>query len=348
MRRTAVVTILTATFTCLADGLGPATAVASAPVQDEAKTAPLPTAKEVVAMMIKAQGGEEALAKHPTASMTGKFSMPAMGMGGPMSIKTSKGSMRIEIDITGFGKSLQGYTDGVAWSIDPASGAQLLEGSMLESMKRQANSRGDLDLFKMWDSVKVTGRERFADTDCVLLELKSGKDREVRLIDEKTGRMVASRTVQSSPMGEIPIVTTIEAWKDFDGLNVPVRMSMAMMGQKQVIEVDKMDFAEIPPAEFALPPAIKALVADKKARAAESKTVTDSDSSSSSDSASSSDSSSSKDSSSSSDSSSSKDSSSSSDSSSSKSGSSKSGSSKSGSSKSGSSKSGSSRSGGGE
>ena len=277
MRRTAAITVLTATFTCIVGGLASATAAVSIPLQDEAKTAPLPTAKEVVAMMIEAQGGEEALAKHPTASMSGKFSMPAMGMGGPMSIQTSKGSMRIEIDIAGFGKSLQGYTDGVAWSIDPASGAQLLEGSMLESMKRQANSRGDLDLFKMWDSVKVTGRERFADTDCVLLELKSGKDREVRLIDEKTGRMIASRTVQSSPMGEIPIVTTIEAWKDFDGLNIPVRMSMAMMGQKQVIEVDKMDFAEIPPATFALPPAIKALVADKKAREAEKKAGGDED-----------------------------------------------------------------------
>jgi hypothetical protein len=49
-------------------------------------------------------------------------------------------------------------------------------------------------------------------------------------------------------------------------------MSMAMMGQKQVMEVDKMDFAAIPATEFALPPAIKALVADKKAREAEEKT----------------------------------------------------------------------------
>ena len=271
MRRTAITTVLVATMTCLAGGLELDARAGTIPVQDEAKTAPLPTAKEVVAMMIKAQGGEEALAKHPTASMTGKFSMPAMGMGGPMSIKTSKGSMRIEIDIAGFGKSLQGFHDGVAWSIAPASGAQLLEGSMLDSMKRQANSRGDLDLFKMWDSVKVTGRERFADTDCFVLELEKGKDREVRLIDEKTGRMIASRTVQSSPMGEIPIVTTIEAWKDFDGLNIPVRMSMAMMGQKQVIEVDKMDFAAIPATAFAFPPAIKALVVDKKAREAEEK-----------------------------------------------------------------------------
>lgn len=271
MRRTAITTVLAATMTCLAGGLELEARAATIPAQDEAKTAPLPTAKEVVAMMIKAQGGEEALAKHPTASMTGKFSMPAMGMGGPMSIKTSEGSMLIEIDIAGFGKSLQGFHDGVAWSIDPASGAQLLEGSMLDSMKRQANSRGDLDLFKMWDSVKVTGRERFADTDCFVLELKKGKDREVRLIDEKTGRMIASRTVQSSPMGEIPIVTTIEAWKDFDGLNIPVRMSMAMMGQKQVIEVDKMDFAAIPATAFAFPPAIKALVVDKKAREAEEK-----------------------------------------------------------------------------
>jgi hypothetical protein len=33
-----------------------------------------------------------------------------------------------------------------------------------------------------------------------------------------------------------------------------------------------MDFAPIPPTDFALPPAIKALVADKKAREAEEKT----------------------------------------------------------------------------
>ena len=84
MRRTAITTVLAATITCLAGGLGLEARAASIPAQDEAKTAPLPTAKEVIAMMIKAQGGEEALTKHPTASMTGKFSMPAMGMGGPM------------------------------------------------------------------------------------------------------------------------------------------------------------------------------------------------------------------------------------------------------------------------
>ena len=72
-------------------------------------------------------------------------------------------------------------------------------------------------------------------------------------------------------MGEIPIVTTIQAWTEFDGLKVPSKMSMSMMGQQQLIEFDSMSFDPITPETFDFPPAIKALIADQKAREAEAK-----------------------------------------------------------------------------
>jgi hypothetical protein len=248
-----------------------ATFAAENVTQDEAKTAPLPSAKDVVAMMIKQQGGEKAMSKHTVATIKGKFSMPAMGMGGPMSIQSSDGKMLVIVDITGFGKSMQGFRDGIGWSMDPATGPALVEGSMLDAMKRQANPLGDLDLFKTWKSVKVTGREEFDGKNCLVLELKTGDEKEVRLIEESTGTLLGSRGTQSSPLGEIPTVTTIEAWTEFDGLKVPTRLSVSMMGQKQLIEFDSMNFDPITPETFDFPPAIKALIADKKAREAEAK-----------------------------------------------------------------------------
>jgi hypothetical protein len=179
--------------------------------------------------------------------------------------------MLVIVDITGFGKSMQGFRDGIGWSMDPATGPALVEGSMLDAMKRQANPLGDLDLFKTWKSVKVTGREEFDGKNCLVLELKTGDEKEVRLIEESTGTLLGSRGTQSSPLGEIPTVTTIEAWTEFDGLKVPTRLSVSMMGQKQLIEFDSMNFDPITPETFDFPPAIKALIADKKAREAEAK-----------------------------------------------------------------------------
>ncbi len=263
-----LIAFIVSTATFLPSASAFATAIT---VQDDAKIAPLPSAKDVVAMMIKEQGGEAAMSKHPSSTITGKFSMPAMGMGGPMSIQNASGKMLVVIDIVGFGKSTQGFRDGIGWSIDPASGPALVDGSMLDAMKRQANPRGDLDLFKTWKSVKVTGREVFAGKNCVVLELQTGQEKEVRLIEETTGTLVGSRTTQTSPMGEIPIVTTIEAWTEFDGLKVPSKLKMSMMGQQQLIEFDSMSFDAITPETFDFPAAIKALIADKKAREAEAK-----------------------------------------------------------------------------
>ncbi|MDA1026482.1 MAG: hypothetical protein O3A19_08650 [Planctomycetota bacterium] len=258
--------VSTAAFLPSASAFATATAI-----QDDAKIAPLPSAKDVVAMMIKAQGGEAAMSKHPSSTITGKFSMPAMEMGGPMSIQNASGKMLVIVNITGFGKSTQGFRDGIGWTMDPASGPALVEGAMLDAMKRQANPRGDLDLFKTWKSVKVTGREVFAEKNCLVLELQTGQEKEVRLIEETTGTLVGSRTTQSSPMGEIPIVTTIEAWTEFDGLKVPSKLSMSMIGQQRLVEFDSMNFDPITPETFDFPPAIKALIADKEAREAEAK-----------------------------------------------------------------------------
>lgn len=239
--------------------------VAPATTPDAAETATLPTAKELVAKMIEFQGGEKVLADPTPTHGVGQFSVPMMNLTGSLETWSAPPNlMLVEMNIPAMGgKSIQGFNGTVGWSIDPINGAQLLDGEMLKMIGRDANLRGDLDLFKMFKSVKVTGRETFNGVDCVVLELNDGTNTSTRFIEPETGRMVGSRSIMPTPQGDISVETVIAEWKTADGRTFPADTRMRMMGMEQVMKIEKVDTTPIDPKRFELPPAIAALVAER-------------------------------------------------------------------------------------
>lgn len=266
--------ILAAALTALAAAV-PAMAQSDAKPDVKAPAAkdatPLPSAKDVVAKMIEFQGGEKAMADVRSSRGTGSFSVPMMNLNGSLKTWSSPPNlMFIEMDIPAMGgKSMQGFNGTVGWSIDPINGAQLLDGEMLKTVSRDANLRGDLDIFKMYDTVTVTGREKFEDVDCVVLELKTGDLVSQRYIDAETGRMVGAKSIMPTPQGDIPVETVIAEWKTVDGRNYPIDTRMRMMGMEQVMKIDTIEIGPVDAKKFDLPPAIAALVADAKAKKAD-------------------------------------------------------------------------------
>lgn len=233
------------------------------------KEAPLPTAKEIVAKMIEFQGGEKVLASPKPIHAVGSFSIPMMNLTGKLETWSAPPNyLLVQMDIPAMGgMSSQGFNGKVGWAIDPINGARILEGAMLKSVARDADQRGDLDLFKVYDSVKVTGREKFQDVDCVVLELKVDDTTTLRFVDPATGRMVGSRSIMPTPQGDIPVETVIAEWKTVNGRTTPVDTRMTMMGMEQVMKIDTLEVESPDPKRFALPPAIEALVAETEKNA---------------------------------------------------------------------------------
>jgi hypothetical protein len=175
-----------------------------------------------------------------------------------------------------------------------------------------------------YDEIKVVGFTEFNGQKCTEMTFKKGDLTETRFYNTKTHLLAGTKGIYPTEMGKIPVVTHISDYKNFKDpvtscqLLIPTKTAMQMMGMEQLLIFDSIEFNDVDPKVFDLPPAIKALAERKAATDSDSDSQSHSDSDSDSDSDSSHSSGSSKDSDSSSSSGSSKDSDSSSSSSSSK------------------------------
>ena len=253
---------------------GLATALVAGRVLDVRAQAPappavspaLPNADEVLKKYRVALGGEEAIRKHTTRSVKGTFEIPAQGMKGDLSIMAAAPDMiRVMVTLPGLGELQRGYDGKLGWSIDPAIGPRLLEGSELAEFKHSADFYDDLHDPKKFKSITVVGRTVFEGQDCYELKLVKDSGFEyTEFFSVATGLIVGGKLNASSQMGSVPVTSAVSEYKPFGGVLVPTITRQRMMGLEQLTTVISVSFDPIDPKAFELPPAIAALAAQKK------------------------------------------------------------------------------------
>lgn len=76
----------------------------------------------------------------------------------------------------------------------------------------------------------------------------------------ETGLLVGSVSRQSTPMGEIDVVTLMDGYRETGGVLVATRIRQQMLGQEQVMTLDTIEYDVVEPSVFELPEAIRALI----------------------------------------------------------------------------------------
>lgn len=118
--------------------------------------APRFEAHAVYERLIEVTGGRAALERYTSTRAVGEFSMPAQGVGGDLEVfAAAPNKLFIRVDIAGFGQVRQGYDGEVGWSINPAVGPMVLDGTMLHQMRQQADFFGPLNMEAYVDSARV-------------------------------------------------------------------------------------------------------------------------------------------------------------------------------------------------
>jgi hypothetical protein len=72
--------------------------------------------------------------------------------------------------------------------------------------------------------------------------------------------MVGSKSVQATPMGDIPVATIYSEYKKFGDFMVPTKTTQSMMGQQQVMTISSVEIGTGAGATIVMPPEIQALV----------------------------------------------------------------------------------------
>ena len=88
---------------------------------------------------------------------------------------------------------------------------------------------------------------------------KSGRE-SYDCFSKSSGLIIASKTVQKTAMGEIPVVSYLSDYKKFGALMVPTKTVQELMGQQQIITVSDVEVSDGAGVTITPPAAVQALV----------------------------------------------------------------------------------------
>jgi hypothetical protein len=221
----------------------------------------LPSASSLTAKYAAAVGGA-AFVNAKAVVTKGAMSMPAAGLNATFELtQIAPNQMQMVTTIPGMGEVQVGYDGTTGWAMDPMQGPRLLSGKEFDQMKDESDRRAVLraaDLFSAMETLKDTtmNSER-----CYLVKLtwKSGRET-FDCYSPTTGLIVASRSVQKTAMGEIPVVTLFSDYKKFGDVTVATKTVQELMGQQQILTVSSVEFTNGAGLTIAPPAAVQALV----------------------------------------------------------------------------------------
>lgn len=231
----------------LATGLG---LVRTADAQEKPATV---TAEQVLDGHVKAVGGVEKLESFKNRRTTGKFSMPAAGLNGPMKIiQEAPNHYRMEMEIPGIGKVLQVCDGEKVLDKNPLTGQRMLSGAEKEAVMLEATFNSEAHWRDLYKNVSYEGREDVDGKPChkIVLETKSGSKR-TQYYDVATGLLSKVKAIVSSPQGELATESTVSDYKEVDGLKYAHKTVVAVLGQQQIIEIEQVEHdVQLPEGSF--------------------------------------------------------------------------------------------------
>jgi len=211
----------------------------------------LPSAAEIFAKYTEATGGAAAYAKLKNQVANATFSLPDMGMDGPMVNTVAPPNSRSTITFEGFGVFDSGVTDGVAWDVNPMEGSRILEGDEAAIAVASVAINPFVD-FK--GEAKTVGEETIGDEDCYEVDIVGVGS---AFFSKASGLLVKS----DSPQGP----STLSDWKEVDGIMIAHKIVIAADMTFEIVLNSVEHNVEIADDAFALPDEIKALTPDEAA-----------------------------------------------------------------------------------
>ena len=222
----------------------------------------LPPAGQLVQRYVEAVGGRDALLAPQSTRTRGTFQIPAAGLGGELVAVTARpGRMATHVTIPGLGVIRSGFDGTHGWSLDPMTGARLLSGAELETMRESANPLmmvRDPSLFRTMETVE---RTEMAGEPCyrvrtVTLAGREGSD----CYHVETGLLVAQVATQESPMGSTVVTTYMSEYRPFGGVLMPTKLVQDLGMMQQNITITGVEFDVVEEADLAPPAEIHALM----------------------------------------------------------------------------------------
>lgn len=224
----------------------------------------LPSARELIHRYVEAIGGREAHASPASIRSSGVLRMPAMGVEGEFELLQipSVGS-RLHTVLPGMGEMRVGFDGEVGWSVNDMSGPSLMEGDELRQIQERSLLEAALRSPEVIRDARTVERTQFDERECFRVHLTWASGRETHdCYAVETGLLVASEESQVSPMGQVPVLTVYQDYREFHGMNLPTRLVQTTLGLEQVMEIREVVVDDGDVGDLEPPPEIRVLLDD--------------------------------------------------------------------------------------
>jgi hypothetical protein len=199
---------------------------AKAPEAAAKTTTAEPTVDQILDKFEQAVGGRQAFEKITSRVTTGTFEISSMGLKGEIEIyaKAPNKSLTIQ-NLAGVGEIRDGYDGKIAWSQNPMMGLREKSGAELAAIARASDIHAPIKTRQLYSKLELKGKEKVGNRETYVILATPAEGAPVKMyFDTQTGLMARTDTDLDTPQGQFRIETTVDDYREVDGVKIAFTM----------------------------------------------------------------------------------------------------------------------------
>jgi len=228
---------------------------------------PLPKAEIILDKFVEATGGLSAYDKIQNRVTKATMEIAGAGIKITMTNWEAKPQKTFSTAESAAIGKMEGGTDGiVVWENSAMTGPQIFAGKHRASMLHLSIFDKYAYWRKAFNTVECVGMENVDDKPCYKI-IATPKDThpETLFFDKESNLLVKVKVTMEHPMGTMPMESYLEDYKTVDGILVPFRTKLKIMGQDRVVTLTGIEHnVKMPEDRFKFPKEIQDLLDKKK------------------------------------------------------------------------------------
>ncbi|MGO4880148.1 MAG: hypothetical protein ACLP59_04925 [Bryobacteraceae bacterium] len=183
-----------------------------------------PTADQILAKYTQALGGQAAYQKVTTRIMTGTVEIPDDNVSGPLKIVAkAPGSLRLTMDITGYGLVETVLDGSQGWEKNPDAGVHAMSKTDLADAQRDHDFYREVRLKELYSKIETAGRDKIEGRSVYVLEATPAAGSAEKLYFDAESGLLVKHDFERVTLedGIVQFEMLLRDYREVDGVKYP-------------------------------------------------------------------------------------------------------------------------------
>src|SRR5215813_4835567 len=198
-----------------------------------------PTVDQILDKYIQASGGRQAVEKITSRVTKGTVELSTMGLKGDIEIYAKAPNKTLTIiNLSGLGEFREGYDGKIAWSQNPMMGLREKSGDELTAIAQTSDIHSQIKTRQLYSKLEFKGKEKVGNRETYVILATPADGAPVKMyFDTQTGLIARTDMTLETPEGQLQIETTVDDYREVDGIKIPFTMRQESSASSAVIKL---------------------------------------------------------------------------------------------------------------